>query len=287
MLLKLEYIVIKSIKDGNLFMITKEKIASYIDKIPPAPKALRDTMMFLNMGELTKAAKVAQSDLALKAYLKNIVNKPIYGFRNEVSEISQIFGILGVSGSKQTVYSYMITLLSPKKWILFKLNATTFHTLQDNLLIKWQKILSHLNIQDDDIQNAITLLPASIIVSEALFNEHIKDVNLLRSVKALDYNTILTRLCGVDLFDLCEQISKKWEMPEKVSKIIQASSGIKPSNDELINKLGKWMHLLLFFELSQPQTVEAGLNDFIDFQIDYVADIYEEFSNLISMENQA
>ncbi len=267
-------------------MITKEKIDSYIDKIPPAPKALKDTLMFLNIGELTKAAKIAETDLALKAYLKNIVNRPIYGFRNEVSEISQIFGILGVSGSKQTVYNYMMTLLSPNKWILFKLNSIIFHSLQDNLSIKWQKILNHLNIKDDDIQNAITLLPASIIVSEALFNEHIDDVKLLKSVKALDYNTILTRLCGVDLFDLCEQIGTKWEMPEKVSKIIQASSGIKPSNDELINKLGKWMHLLLFLELSQPQTVEAGLNDFIDFQIDYVTDIYEEFSNLINMENQ-
>jgi len=266
-------------------MVTKETIASYIQKIPPAPKALRDTIMFLSIGELTKAAKVAEGDLALKAYLKNIVNKPIYGFRNQVSEISQIFGILGVSGSKQTVYNYMLTLLSPKKWILFKLNVTSFHSLQDNLSIKWQIILNHLGIQDDDIQNAITLLPASIIVSEALFNEHIEDVKLLRSIKALDYNTILMRLCGVDLFDLCEQVAQKWEMPQNVSTIIQASSGVKPSNDELVNKLGKWMHLLLFYELSQPQTVEAGLNDFIDFQVDYVADIYEEFSNLISMDN--
>ena len=265
-------------------MITKEKIDSYIEKIPPAPKALKETLKLLNAGELTKAAKVAESDLALKAYLKNIVNKPIYSFRNEVSEISQIFGILGVSASKQTVYNYMITLLSPDKWMLFKLNATTFHSLQDHLSIKWQKILSFLNINDKNIQSAISLLPASIIVSEALFNEHIDDVNLLRSVKALDYNTILQRLCGIDLFDICEQIATQWDMPQEIAKIVQASSGLKPQEDDLINQLGKWMHLLLFFELSQPSLVEAGLNDFIDFQIDYVSDIYEDFSKLISME---
>ncbi len=265
-------------------MITKNKIDDYIERIPPAPKALKETLMFLNMGELTKAAKVAETDLALKTYLKNIVNKPIYGFRNEVSEISQIFGILGVAGSKQTVYNYMITLLSPKKWVLFKLNASGFHSLQDYLSIQWQKILTHLNIKDVDIQNAITLLPASIIITEALFNEKIQEVKLLRSVKSLDYNTILQRLCHVDLFDICEQIAQKWEMPNKISEILQASSGIKPSHDATINELGKWMHLLLFYELSKPQIIEAGLNDFIDFQIEYVEDIYEEFSTIIGIE---
>ena len=264
-------------------MITKNRIDEYIEKIPPAPQALRETLALLNAGELTKAAKVAQSDLALASYLKELVNKPIYGFKNEISDVSQIFGILGVSGSQQTVYNYMTTLLSPGKWVLFKLNTRSFHELQAKLSKKWEKILNHLDIEDKNIHSAISLLPASIIVSEALFNERIEDVNLLRSAKALDYNTILTRLCGVGLFDICEQISVKWEMPQEIAKIIHASSGLNPSDDEQIDKLGKWMHLLLFYELSQPMFIEAGLNDFIDFQIDYVSDIYEDFSTLMEL----
>ena len=125
--------------------------------------------------------------------------------------------------------------------------------------------------------------PASIIVTEALFCEKKDDVNLLKSVKSVDYNTILSRLCGVGIFDICEQISVKWEMPDEIAKIVQASSGLKASEDEKINLLGKWMHLLLFYELSQPMFIEAGLNDFIDFQIDYVSDIYEDFSTLLEI----
>ena len=264
-------------------MITTEKIDSYIDKIPPAPLALKKTIFLLNKGELTQAAKAAQSDPALKSYLKNLVNKAIYGFKHEVSDISQIFGILGVSGSQQAVYNYMINLLSPKKWQLFKLNANSFENLQANLSKKWQMILNHLEVKDKDIESAITLLPASIIVSEALFCEKIDDVNILRTAKALDYNTILQRLCNKDLFDICEQISIKWDMPSKIAQIVQASSGVKPSEDEDINKLGKWMHLLLFYELSQAQNIEAGLNDFIDFQVEYIEDIYEEFSTLMDI----
>ena len=108
-------------------------IDSYIEKIPPSPKVLKVTLMLLNSGELVKAAQIAKEDLALNAYLKDLVNKPIYGFRNEVSDISQIFGILGVAKSQQAVYNYMISLLSPAQWKLFKLNKSSFSNLQADL----------------------------------------------------------------------------------------------------------------------------------------------------------
>ena len=264
-------------------MVKQEEISDFIQKIPPTPEILKQTISLLSIGELTKAASVAQSDLALKAYLKGIVNKPIYGFKNEVSDIGQIFGILGVSQSQQTVYNYMINLLSPSKWTLFKLNKKSFHELQANLSKKWAIILEHLEIKDENVFASISLLPSSIIITEALFNKYRDDVRLLRSTKALDYNTILQRISKLTLFDLCEQIANKWEMQSVVSQIIQSSSGLNLSKDEYINKLAKWMHLLLFYELSQPIFVDAGLNDFIDFQIDFVSDIYDEFANLMDI----
>lgn len=265
-------------------MITKDEINSFIEKIPPASNILRETLRLLNIGELTKAAKIAEGDLALKSYLKSIVNKPIYGFRHEVSDISQIFGILGVSLSQQTVYNYMISLLSPKKWSLFKLNAALFHDFQAHLSKKWEDILKHLGIEDKDIHSSIALLPASILVTEALFAKRKEDIKILRAAKSLDYNTILLRLCGVTLFDICEQIARKWEMSEATFKIVQAASGVKPSRDKEINTLGKWMHLMLFYELSKPEFIEAGLNDFIDFNVEYISDIYDEFASLMEIK---
>ena len=265
-------------------LITKEKINHYIEKIPPAPEALKATLMHLNSGDLTKAANAAKEDKALSLYLKVLVNKPIYGFRNEVSDVSQIFGILGVNRAKQTVYNYMLSLLSPAKWSLFKLNRVLFYNLQADLSVQWKKILDYLNIQDEDTLSAITLLPASIIVSEALFSEKKSDVDLLRSVHEIDLNTILKRLCDYDLFDISQEIARKWEMPESIGLIIKSASGLVFSEDEHINKLGKWMHLLLFYILSQPKYIEAELNDFIDFQIEYVADIYEEFAVVMEIQ---
>ena len=262
-------------------MITQEEIHAFIEKIPPTPAILKQTMGFVIQGELTKAAKTAEGDPALKSYLITQVNKPIYGFRNEVHDLSQIFGILGISAAQQTLYNYMMSLLSPAKWELFDLNKVLFYDLQASLSTQWQKILLHLNIENKEIETAITLLPASIITCEALFKTHLQEVTLLRSFKALDYNTILKRLGNLDLFDICETIAHKWELSPEVSVIIQASSGLKPANDEHLNTLGKWMHLLLFYQLSQSAYIKAGLNDFIDFQTDYVQEIYEEFNALI------
>ena len=264
-------------------MITKEQINDFIDKVPPAPKALKETLLELNNGDLVKAAAVAKEDKALNSYLKVLVNKPIYGFRNEVSDVSQIFGILGVNQSQQAVYNYMLTLLSPAKWRLFKLNRILFYNLQADLSMNWKKILDYLNIDDKDILSSISLLPASIIVSEALFCEKVEDINLLRSVNPIDLNSVLQRLTGIDLFDICEMIALKWELPEDIISIIQASSGLKPSDNEDINRLGKWMHLLLFFTLSQAKYIEAELNDFIDFQIEYVEEIYDDFSKVMEI----
>lgn len=264
-------------------MVTEDDIQKFIAKIPPAPTVLKETLSHVDHGDLTKAAKSAESDPALKSYLRTLVNRPIYGFRNEVHDIPQIFGILGLSAAQQSLYNYMLSLLSPSSWSLFNLTATTFADLQAQLSRKWVSILEHEGINDKEIESAITLLPSSIIVCEALFKSCKGEVELLRSAKAIDYNTILKRLCKKDLFDICELIAHSWEMPRKIIDIVQAASGVKPADDPAVDRLGKWMHLLLFYELSQPMFIEAGLNDFIDFQVEYVQDVYEPFMALMEV----
>ena len=266
-------------------MITAEDIKEYIKKIPPTPEILQQTLAYVNAGDLTKAAKKAQEDLALKAYLKDLVNKPIYGFKNEVSELPQIFGILGINGAKQSLYNYMLSLLSPKQWVLFKMNQHLFYDLQANLSNRWHDILVHLKIDDKDIESAITLLPSSIIICEALFKNNIKEVQLLRSNKNLDYNTILKRLTKLDLFDISKFIAKQWHLPDNIGMIVQAASGNKNISNTQIDTLGKWMHLLLFYELSQSKFIEAGLNDFIEFNTEYVMDIYEDFIQIMEVQS--
>jgi HD-like signal output (HDOD) protein len=266
-------------------VITPEEVAYYIQNIPPAPSVVRQTLNYLSEDDLTKAAKCAETDPALKLYLKTLINRPIFGFRQEVSDLAQIFGILGISSTQQILYNYLLSLLIPKEWLLFTLNNQAFYDLQASLGRKWEIILKHLGLQNRDTESSITLLPASIIVCDALFGKHRSEVDQLRRVKALDYNTILQRLSKQNLFDLCTEIAVKWEMSPEIARIVHASSGLDSDITGNEKILAQWMHLLLFYELSKSTYVSAGLNEFIDFQIDFVQDIYESFMEVINDES--
>ncbi len=270
--------------DKEQFVITKEDIESYIERIPPAPDTVQKTLALLQAGELGKAAKVASEDRALSAYLRDLVNKPIYGFKNEVKDIAQIFSILGVGSSVQTVYNYMMNLLSPSEWHFFAMNQRLFNTLQAELSAGWNKILAHLGIKDKDVEASIALLPSAVIVSEALFNAHKADVELIRSAKELDLSTILKRLSGYTLFDISAMIAAKWDMPKKIADIVMAASGAQQVEDREAQDLGAWMHLLLFYTLSKPKYIDAGLNDFLEFNVEYVQSIYEDFTKIMEIE---
>lgn len=263
-------------------MITSEEVDHYIQNIPPSPAVVRQALDYARTGDLLKAAKCASEDPALRHYLKILVNRPLYGFKNEVSDVSQIFSILGVSATVQTLYNYLLSLLTPKKWELFKLTDHQFYDLQASLSKRWEKILLHLSINDKEIHSAIALIPATIIVCEALFASRKAEVVQLRSVKALDFNTILKRLSGRDLFDLAGEIAHTWEMSDKTISLIKGASGLQETLSSQEKTLSQWIHLLLFYEMSQSIYVSAGLNEFIDFQIDFVGDIYEPFMQVMA-----
>ena len=70
-------------------------------------------------------------------------------------------------------------------------------------------------------------------------------------------------------------------MPERITKLIKSASGMDQTLTGQEHVLAQWMHLLLFYELSQSAYVSAGLNEFVDFKIDFVQDIYESFAQVV------
>ncbi len=264
-------------------MVKKEEIDSLILSIPPKSDVLKQTFEAVTSGDLVKAAKIAETDEALANYLRNFVNKPIYFFKNEIKEVGQIFGILGTNGTKELLHHYMMSLFSPDDWKLFKLNEKRFSDLQAMLSTYWKKIMEHEKLKSDDISAVISLLPAAIIVTEMLFSKHMEEVQTLREVKKLDYNTILKRLVGMGLFDLAEKIGLKWEMNPKSINVLKASLGVKSCGDSNLCKLARYMHIMFFYVLSQPEMLKAGLNDFLDLQLEFVEPVYDSFQEIVGL----
>lgn len=267
------------IKDKIAPMI-KNKIENYIKNIPAIPKNVKECALYLQEGDLHNAAKSALQDPAFSHYLITLVNKPIFGFRNEIKDISQIFGILGVEKAAQVVNAYYAKLILPKAWKLFPITNSDFQALQATLIHNWNKILDYEHQNKISLASVVSLLPASIIVCEEIFEDNLEDVKLLKLQKDLSYDEILFKISGYKLFDIFIIICQKWELPQESIKFIEYISK-KIEDDSVLSKLARYIHLLMFFELSKPIYVKAGLNDFVEFDVEFVQDVYENFTKIV------
>jgi hypothetical protein len=80
-------------------------------------------------------------------------------------------------------------------------------------------------------------------------------------------------------------IGDTWDMDPKMLKLLKASAGLKGCGDSKLCKFARYMHMLMFYVLSQPQFLECGLNDFLDFHPEFVMPIMEEFQSIVSEES--
>lgn len=256
-------------------MLSAEELDEYIAQIPPVPAILKACKSVLNEGDLVKAADLASKDKALMAYFKNIVNKPIFGFRDELKDARQIFGALGLNRTRQLFQSYYTLLLAPKQWSIFKLNNAKFQELQASFILRWDKILQSKNAVSNEHEAIITLIPAAIAVCESLFEKHRETIEIIKKTKAITYEAMLQKMSGYTFFDIVKIIATKWEFPEET---VELFNDIKNSKNEIII----YLLLLINYEMSRPICMESGINDLFELSLDFPPEIIGEFFTMMS-----
>lgn len=263
-------------------MLSEEMIQEYIKSIPPIPEVVKECIDAINEGDLVKAALIASEDRALMTFLHNIVNKPIFGFRTDVKDAKQIFGVLGLSKAKQIIFSYYVLLLVPKSWEVFDFNSLQFQDFQARLIQHWEKILNFLKIEDRELANSITIIPASLIVCEMLFRPINETVRLLLERKNMSYEAILEKMTGKTLFQIASLIAKDWGFSQKVRTLIDKLSkddATLPQDERMVLE---YMRLLLIFEMSRPVMMQSGLSQMFELELPEDENITERFYSLMS-----
>ncbi|MBE0490693.1 MAG: HDOD domain-containing protein [Sulfurospirillum sp.] len=262
-------------------MLSKSTINNYIDSVPPVPKILKDCIQAINEADMIKAANIADEDKALVHYLQQIVNKPIFGFANEIKQTRQIFGILGLARVKQIIYSYFVLLLLPKKWEVFSFDTHKFQDLQARLILHWSKILEKIGNQDKNLLGAITIIPATLIVCEMLFRNVKDTISILKVKKNMSYEAILIKMSGRTLFELAAIIAKKWEFPETTIEFIADIADVKKGDFGANARALQFVRLLLIYEFSTPVMIQSSLSDLFELPSDFDEHLLEEFHTII------
>ncbi len=262
-------------------MLSNTTISNYIESIPPIPKIVKRCAEALERGDMVHAADIASEDRALMHYLQNIVNKPIFGFREEIKNTRQIFGILGISKARQLIYGYYLLLILPEEWTVFEFNSIKFQDFQARLIHNWGKIVKFLGKDDREIIAAISIIPASLIVCEMLFKNINSTVKLLRNTKQLSYETILHKMSDRTFFEISSMIAEKWDFSKETIAIIE-KIGDGKEGDFGENALEiTYLRLLLIYELSRPVMVNSGLNDLFNVEPIFDDSITNNFYKVI------
>lgn len=264
-------------------MLSKEDLDRYLDSIPPIPEVLKACKGALEEGDMVKAADLAAKDRALLAHFQNIVNKPIFGFRNELKDARQIFGVLGIVRARQIFQSYFTLLLVPKKWEVFTLTSAQFNEIQAAFIIRWEEIMKEYEVKDEDLEAIVTLIPAAITVCESIFKDHIETISLIKNQNDISYETILYRLSGYKFFDIVKVIAQKWEFSDELLGLLDTLKELK--NKKELNEKEKIMInllLLINYEVSRPVAMMSGINDLFEIECDFDIELIENFYEIMN-----
>ncbi len=262
-------------------MLSQTTINNYIETIPPVPEVVKRCADALESGDMVYAADIANEDRAFMHYLQDIVNKPIFGFRDEIKNARQIFGILGISKAKQLVYGYYLLLILPKRWEVFDFSTAKFQNFQANLIFNWAKIVKDIKSDSSEIIAAISIVPAALVVCEMLFRDINSTVKLLRDVKQLSYENILLKMTGRTFFDIASLVAKKWDFSDSIVELIASIGKHDVSYQVEYSKEVEYMRLLLIYELSRPVMVKSGLSDLFDIESSFSDEVTLNFYKII------
>lgn len=265
-------------------MLSQTTINNYIEQIPSIPDIVKNCIEILNSGDLIHAADEASKDRALMHYLQNIVNKPIFGFRDEIKNSRQIFGILGISKVKHLIHGYYLLLILPKQWEVFDFNTTLFQDFQARLIYHWDKIVKFIDKDDDELNQAISIIPATFVVCEMLFREINSTVVLLREKKHMSYETIFYKMTNKTFFDIAAMIAKKWDFSDKTISLISKIGDTKESSLGENALVLSYLRLLLTYEMSRPSIIKAGLSDLFHLEPIFSDEILKNFYTIIQQE---
>lgn len=262
-------------------MLSETTIDNYIETIPPVPKIVKSCIESLNSGNLIHAADVASEDRAFLHYLQNIVNKPIFGFRDEVKDARQIFGILGLTKARQLIHGYYLLLILPKNWEVFDFNTSLFQDFQTRLIHNWEKIVKFLGKDDHSLNQAISIIPATFVICEMLFRDINGTVKLLRDKKQMSYETIFYKMTDRSFFEVSALIAKKWDFSEDIVEMIRKIGELKEGDFGENALLISYLRLLLTYEMSRPAIIKAGLNDLFHLEPTFDDDVLNNFYKII------
>ena len=275
-------------------MINQQEIDQYLNTLPPLPKILQDCIENVNKGDLAAAASSAVRDPILSKFLCDLSKKSVYGFSKPITDVNQVFGVLGLSRSRNIIQNYALMQFLPDTCKVFKFNKDLLSKFQDDMLVVWLYILQQLEIKNTNYESLAPLASATIIVCEGIFSNYVDAIRLVKDFNKIDYSTILYRLTEMSLDQLALKVAENLNIPKDtqvIHQILAQELEKDPKEDEQGQQddyseeqilVAKYLHLLTFYIFSKSDFMKLGLVELIEFKTDFVSEETKKFQNIVA-----
>ena len=255
-------------------LISKEDIAEYMKNIPPVPENVQKALEFLKEGDLKKAALEAEKDLILKKRIEGIVNSAYYSLSKKIDNMTQLFTLLGIEKTRSLVYSYLVSLLKPQNWKIFKINFFDFQSAFMGMFEKYMIFEFNEKIYKKYAEIG-ALIPAAVCVCDGILGDKKEDVRLVMNSAPIEYSTLIKRMTGLSLFELAAKISKIWNLSEEKAVILK-----KAECNQCKEKIPALTHFVFFYLVSKPQFMD--INSLIKFNPECIKIIPKTYERIIN-----
>jgi len=255
-------------------LVSKEDIIRYLKSIPPVPAHVKNTLKYLNEGDIKKAANEAEKDLVLKKRIEDVVNSAYYALPNKVENITQLFTMLGIEKTRSLVYSYLVSLLEPKEWKIFKINFFDFQAIFMSMYEEYMK-LEFDEATFKKYAEIGAIIPASVCVCDSILGEKKEDIELVMDSAPIDYSTLIKRFSGYSLFELAGEIANIWGLEKEKVNLLK-----KAECESCDNKISALIHFIFFYIVSKPQFLD--INSLIEFKIESIELIPKTYERIVN-----
>ncbi|EAI8429973.1 HDOD domain-containing protein [Campylobacter upsaliensis] len=282
-------------------MDMNELLLQSVESLPPLPDTVNKLRAYIDEAgaeiETEKVAEIISGDPLLMAKLLQLVNSPFYGFKSEITTITQVITLLGIGNIKNVVLANSIK-------DNFKIDLSPYGLKTEDFLNSCNEEVNFITnwLNDEDKKLSYTLVPCvmllrlGMVVFSHFLIQNKKDKEFLERLKAANFSNISlieNEFLGVDSLAFLGFLLHRWNFDESLIESVCYINSPHAASDNVKKStyvLSITDHLFAPYHGSSPFNVEAAIalmqeakNGGVSFDMDnFIAKLPEKARNNIN-----
>ncbi|MEN8303457.1 MAG: HDOD domain-containing protein [Campylobacterota bacterium] len=244
--------------------MTYESIIKNIDDMPPLSDVARVMQSLYAFGadnvDIKKLVRMIESDVMLTANILKMINSPYYGFKSQISSVSQAVTLFGVQKIYGLVLHFAMSNHLKADTAIYGFNNAQFNEmciLQSSLMMQWY---AKVDLHDTHILTSLALIMESgkLIVSKELHASDYLETYREGFLACTNIQDFEEEFLGTTSYYLSALLFEHWEIEPIYAEVLRELDGNTHEEDE--KELEKKEYVNAILDPNDENKKEEGAN---------------------------